>query len=117
MDLDGPGKRSPRGDEAFPAEFKMDAVALYRSSPGATIKSLAADLGVNTETLRNQIRAADGRRSGTQSTSPSAAPTPDSAEVAALRKRVRELKEERAILRKAARYSRARRAGDPLPVR
>ncbi|WP_406510469.1 transposase [Streptomyces sp. NBC_00212] len=53
LDLDGPGERSPCGDEAFPAEFKMDAVALYRSRPGATIKSVAADLGVNTETLRN----------------------------------------------------------------
>jgi transposase len=42
----------------YPAEFKADAVALYRSRPGATIKSVAADLGVNTETLRNWIRAA-----------------------------------------------------------
>ncbi|WP_442816369.1 transposase [Streptomyces sp. NBC_01233] len=38
-----------------------DAVALYRSSPGATIGSVATDLGVNTETLRYWIRAADGR--------------------------------------------------------
>ncbi|MFG2987434.1 ISAzo13 family transposase [Streptomyces sp. NPDC048258] len=49
----------------YPAEFKADAVALYRSRPGATIKSVAADLGVNTETLRNWIRAADGRRPDT----------------------------------------------------
>jgi hypothetical protein len=35
----------------YPAEFKANAVALYRSRPGATIKSVAADLGVNTETL------------------------------------------------------------------
>ncbi|WP_443078966.1 transposase [Streptomyces sp. NBC_01497] len=33
----------------YPAEFKADAVALYRSRPGATIKSVAGDLGVNTE--------------------------------------------------------------------
>jgi transposase len=46
----------------YPQEFKADAVALYRSRPGATIKSVATDLGVNTETLRNWIRAADGRR-------------------------------------------------------
>lgn len=48
----------------YPPEFKADAVALYRSRPGATIKSVATDLGVNTETLRNWIRAADGRRPG-----------------------------------------------------
>ncbi|MEU4068309.1 transposase [Streptomyces wedmorensis] len=64
LDLDGPGERSPCGDEALPAEFKADAVALYRSRPGATIKSVVGDLGVNTETLRNWIRAAAGRRSG-----------------------------------------------------
>ncbi|MEU9625021.1 MULTISPECIES: transposase [unclassified Streptomyces] len=59
----------------YPAEFKADAVALYRSRPGATIKSVATDLGVNTQTLRNWIRAADGRRSGAHST-PAAAPQP-----------------------------------------
>ncbi|MFJ8856431.1 transposase, partial [Streptomyces sp. NPDC102437] len=50
------------GMKHYPAEFKADAVTLYRSRPGATIKSVAGDLGVNTETLRNWIRAADGRR-------------------------------------------------------
>ncbi|WP_219728296.1 transposase, partial [Streptomyces cahuitamycinicus] len=42
----------------YPPEFKADAVALYRSRPGATIKAIATDLGVNPETLRNWIRAA-----------------------------------------------------------
>lgn len=35
-----------------PAEFKAEAVALYRSRPGAVIKSVATNFGVNTETLR-----------------------------------------------------------------
>jgi len=48
----------------YPAEFKAVAVALYQPRPGATIKSVAEDLGRNTEALRNWIRAADGRRSG-----------------------------------------------------
>ncbi|MFB7191877.1 IS3 family transposase, partial [Streptomyces sp. NPDC056230] len=95
------------GMKHYPAEFKADAVALYRSRPGATIKSVAADLGVNTETLRNWIRAADGRRPGARSV-PAVAPQPDGdavqAELAAARKRIRELEEERDILRKAARY-------------
>ncbi|MEU3100038.1 transposase [Streptomyces sp. NPDC006967] len=97
----------PMGMKHYPAEFKADAVALYRSRPGATIKSVAGDLGVNTETLRNWIRAADGRRPGVHS-APSAAAragTDDvQAELAAARKRIRELEEERDILRKAARY-------------
>ncbi|TDU73471.1 transposase [Streptomyces sp. KS 21] len=91
----------------YPAEFKADAVALYRSRPGATIKSVAADLGVNTETLRNWIRAADGRRPGAHSAPPAASQAVGDAveaELAAARKRIRELEEERDILRKAARY-------------
>ncbi|MCX4969132.1 IS3 family transposase [Streptomyces sp. NBC_00654] len=90
-----------------PAEFKADAVALYRSRPGATIRSVAADPGVNTEKLRNWIRAADGRRPGAHSAPPVTAWAGDGdvqAEPAAARKRVRELEEERDILREAARY-------------
>ncbi len=97
----------PVGMKHYPAEFKADAVALYRSRPGATVKSVAGDLGVNTETLRNWIRAADGRRPGAHSSPPAAARTGGEdvqAELAAARKRIRELEGERDILRKAARY-------------
>ncbi|NYT95532.1 transposase [Salinispora sp. H7-4] len=80
----------------YPAEFKADAVALYRSRPGATIAQIADDLGVNRETLRSWVRADDQRRG-------SAAGSAED-ENAALRRRVRELEEERDILRKAARY-------------
>ncbi|WRZ62249.1 IS3 family transposase (plasmid) [Streptomyces sp. NBC_01294] len=95
------------GMKHYPAEFKADAVALYRSRPGATIKSVAGDLGVNTETLRNWIRAADRRRPGSHSTQPAASQASGDdvqAELAAALKRIRELEEERDILRKAARY-------------
>jgi transposase len=91
----------------YPPEFKVEAVALYRSRPEATIKSVADDLGLNSETLRNWIRAADGRRSGSHAPARavSAAPAGSAeAELAAARKRIRELEEERDILRKAARY-------------
>ena len=48
----------------YPPEFKAEAVALYQSRPGATIKLVAEDLGVNPETLRNWIRVDDGQRTG-----------------------------------------------------
>ena len=48
----------PVGMKRYPPEFETDAVALYRSRPGVTVASVAADLGVNTETLRSWIRAA-----------------------------------------------------------
>ncbi|MFK0259530.1 IS3 family transposase [Streptomyces sp. NPDC090445] len=92
------------GMKHYPAEFKADAVALYRSRPEATIKSVAEDLGVNTETLRNWIRATDERRSGSPSTLPAAGGNAVEAELAAARRRIRELEEERDILRKATRY-------------
>ncbi|MFF1257617.1 MULTISPECIES: IS3 family transposase [unclassified Streptomyces] len=89
----------------YPPEFKADAVALYESRPEATIRSVAADLGVNPETLRNWVRAAGASRPrGRRTQEPAPSPTPLEAENAALRKKVRELEEEREILRKAAKY-------------
>ncbi|MFT7841098.1 transposase [Saccharothrix sp. BKS2] len=90
----------------YPPEFRAEAVALYRSRPGVTIKSVAQDLGVNHETLRNWIRLDDAQRTGTPAAVTASTPAPASPEDenAALRKRVRELEEERDILRKAAKY-------------
>jgi transposase len=89
----------------YPAEFKADAVALYESRPGATIRQVAADLEVNPETLRNWVRAAGASRPrGRRAEAPEEPPTPLEAENAALRRKVRELEEEREILRKAAKY-------------
>ncbi|WP_406434034.1 transposase [Streptomyces sp. NBC_01589] len=89
----------------YPPEFKADAVALYQSRPEATIRQVAADLGVNPETLRNGVRAAGASRSrGRRAEALAEPPTPLEAENAALRKKVRELEEESEILRKAAKY-------------
>jgi transposase len=89
----------------YPAQFKADAVALYRSRPGATIASIADDLGVNRETLRSWVRADDQRRDpGRLPRAAGQAPASVEDENAELRRRVRELEEERDILRKAARY-------------
>jgi transposase len=90
----------------YPPEFRAEAVALFRSRPGVTIKSVADDLGVNHETLRTWIRTDDAQRAEAQAAVPAAASsssTPED-ENAALRRRVRELEEERDILRKAAKY-------------
>ncbi|MFY1679355.1 IS3 family transposase [Streptomyces sp. WMMC905] len=89
----------------YPPEFKADAVALYESRPGATIKSVAADLGVNPETLRNGIRAAGAARPrGRRPEGPAVPESSLQAELAAARKKIRELEEERELLRKAAKY-------------
>src|SRR3982751_3498562 len=92
----------------YPAQFKADAVALYRSRPGATIAQIADDLGINRETLRSWVRAGDQRRGSGASGGPArqtqTSPASVEEENVELRRRVRELEEERDILRKAARY-------------
>src|SRR2546430_7235320 len=93
----------------YPQQFKADAVALYRSGPGATIALIADDLGVNRETLRSWVRADDRRRGSGPRRARSASTAGEALgsveeDNAVLRRRIRELEEERDILHKAARY-------------
>lgn len=103
-------------------EFKADAVALYESTPGATYKDIAADLGINRATLREWVLRDRGRRGVTptvprsggkaavQAGQPAASADPDErirqleARVAELEASERKLATERDILRKAAKY-------------
>lgn len=75
----------------YPPQFKVDAVALYESRPEATIRSVATDLGINPETLRNWVREAGASRPrGRRAQAPAEPPTPLEAENAALRQKIRE---------------------------
>jgi transposase len=38
-------------------EFRRQAVDLYRSTPGATLRGIAADLGISRHTLNEWVRA------------------------------------------------------------
>ncbi|MEV5161966.1 transposase [Streptomyces sp. NPDC053728] len=90
----------------YSAEFRSDAIALWRASAGRrTFKDVATDLNVNPETLRTWVRDADGRpvAGGAQQDT--------EAEVARLRsenarlvKAEKEWQLEREILRRAAAY-------------
>ena len=89
----------PLGTSKYSPEFRADAVALYRASPGRTYAAVARDLGVNHETLRVWVREAEQ------------AAVPGAAESSALEKenrqlkaRVKELELEREILHRAAKY-------------
>ncbi|MEV7525089.1 transposase [Streptomyces sp. NPDC091371] len=80
-------------------EFKRDAVELVRSS-GRTVNSVAKELGVNSESLRQWVRRAESMaRGGGDVLTPS-----EREELKRLRKQVRELELEKEILRKAAQY-------------
>ena len=93
--------------------FRRDAVELYRSTPGATVVGIAADLGIMDTTLSAWLEAAGvpvhSRPTGGR-TGPPAGESPEQ-ELARLRARVaeleaaeRKLNTERDILRAAAKY-------------
>ncbi len=86
------------GSSRYPEEFRRDAVALVRSS-SRPLAQVARELGVNHETLRTWVRAAD-RADQAAETGGDAAER----ELRQLRKRVAELEKEKEILRKAAAY-------------
>ena len=102
--------------KSYTEEFRRQAVDLYRSTPGATLRGIAADLGISRQTLQAWVQALDPDPS-----SPSSLPSSVSAarpgrgagptELVALRARVAaletenvKLETERDILRQAAKY-------------
>jgi transposase len=99
--------------KTYSEEFRRDAVELYRSTPGATVVGIAADLGIMDSTLSAWLKAAGvgvHRRPGGRSGPPPDGETPEQ-ELARLRARVseleadaRKLNSERDILRAAAKY-------------
>ena len=90
----------------YSAEFRSDAIALWRASAGRrTFRDVAADLNVNPETLRTWVRDADDRpavSSASQDTE--AEPARLRAENARLARAEKEWQLEREILRRAAAY-------------
>ena len=43
----------------YTQEFRRQAVDLYRSTPGATLRGVAADLGISRHTLQVWVHALD----------------------------------------------------------
>jgi transposase len=108
----------------YSEEFRRQAVDLYESTPGATVKGIAADLGVVRGTLKYWVdqygtgkkTAVDGTTTTTASgpktgTRPTAGPESAQEKIARLEARVKELEghtskltTEREILQRAAKY-------------
>ena len=87
----------PRLRRFFPPEYKAEVVELIRST-GKTVGQVARELDLTETAVRQWVRQADldaGRRTDGLTTA-------ERAELGRLRREVRELREEREILRKAA---------------
>lgn len=88
------------GSVRYSEEFKRDAVGLVGSS-GRSVSSVAKELGVNTESLRQRVRKAQRGDGGAEAGVMTAA---EREELRRLRKQVGELELEKEILRRAAQY-------------
>jgi transposase len=91
----------------YPEQFRRDAVELVRSSPGRPLREIGRELGVNHETLRGWVKAAD--RAEQNTTGPGQGSSGELSagereELRRLRSKVAELELEKEILRKAAQY-------------
>ena len=113
--------------KTYTPEFRRQAVDLYRSTPGATLRGIAGDLGISRHTLQVWVQALDPDATPTTPTAGSLVPGSSGAqhragpagnELAALQARVAALETENAqliteqaklaterdILRQAAKY-------------
>ena len=116
--------------KSYSEEFRQQAVDLYRSTPGASIKDIAADLGVTRDALSKWIKARTAPTDQAPQATPSASgpagapvarrgrPVGGAARIAELEAQVaafeaaqavrqaemRKLETERDILRQAAKY-------------
>ena len=86
----------PNPKPPYPPEFRAEAVRLARS-PGNSIRQVARDLGVATESLRRWVIQADIDRGDSPGLT-----TDERAELTRLRRENRTLRIEREVLKKAA---------------
>ncbi len=90
--------------KTYSEQFKRDSVTLYESTEGASLKSVAAELGINRNTLKSWVaRFSSNPRAGSADDSPAAALT-DAERIRQLERDNARLREERDILRRAAKY-------------
>ena len=89
----------------YSEQFKRDAVALYENNEDLSLNAASAELGINRASLHSWIKKyGTGKRARTKTMRDKAQETTDSERIRQLEKEVSKLREERDILRKAAKY-------------
>ncbi|MFR9858979.1 IS3 family transposase [Corynebacterium striatum] len=99
----------------YSEQFKSDAVALYENNEDLSLHAASTELGVNRSSLFSWLQQyGTGKRARTKAMRDKAQATTDSERIRQLEKEVSKLREERDILRKAAKYFAGR---DTLVIR
>ncbi|HFG8774071.1 TPA: IS3 family transposase [Corynebacterium striatum] len=89
----------------YSEQFKRDAVALYENNEDLSLHAASTELGVNRSSLFSWLQQyGTGKRARTKAMRDKAQATTDSERIRQLEKEVSKLREERDILRKAAKY-------------
>ena len=89
----------------YSEQFKRDAVALYENNEDLSLHAASAELGVNRSSLYSWLKQyGTGKRARTKTLRDEAQATTDSERIRQLEKENAKLREERDILRKAAKY-------------
>ena len=89
----------------YSEQFKRDAVALYENNEDLSLHAASAELGVNRSSLFSWLQQyGTGKRARIKAVHDQAQAANDSARIRQLEKEVSKLREERDILRKAAKY-------------
>lgn len=92
---------SKKSRKKYPEEFKREAVRLVLTRGDRTVEEIGASLGVP-ENLLHSWKKKYGDEIGVRHVRPTE--TPEQAELRELRRKVKELEEERTILKKAAAF-------------
>ena len=89
----------------YSEEFKRDAVALYENNGDLSLKSASTELGINQASLHSWVKKyGTGKRARIKAVHDKTQAANDSERIRQLEKEVSKLREERDILRKAAKY-------------
>ncbi|MER0102503.1 IS3 family transposase [Corynebacterium sp. KPL2734] len=89
----------------YSEQFKRDAVALYENNEDLSLNSASAELGINRASLHSWVKKyGTGKRARIKAVHDKAQELNDSARIRQLEKENAKLREERDILRKAAKY-------------
>jgi len=91
-------RKQKKGSRRFTPEYKEEALRMWRES-GKSVQEAAAELGIGVSSLSRWRKAAEGIETEVVDVKLS-----ESEEVKRLRKRVRELEQDKEILKKAAAF-------------